>query len=562
MYKVCIYNDNNETIIHYPTSDQGAPHLNKLPLKEGLSQVESLSFSVYPNNPGYNSLFELSTKLKVIDIRDTSIRFTGRILSVTPKMDSSGQFFKDVVCEGALSYLNDTKMRSETYLGDPSGFVQWILDKHNEKVETSKRIRPGNINVAGSVAYTCTFDTTLNTILTVKDKFSIDGDIRVRESDGLLYLDWMKNFSSDTVEVALGVNMDDMVKSKDITSLGTRIIPLGANNLTIESVNGGLDYIEDSLARDLYGIIEKTVQYSDVTDPQQLMDKCIQDLSSNTQAKYLLTTTALDLSFISSTPANMFVLGINLHIVNSVLNVDDVYKIISLDLDLLQPYNPKLEIANSPIKSSATINDLRKTSISNNSVHNGVQVGDDFGIRIVSGDGKFVTTLNATEGISIEDVVRNLKMFFVDIENSTLTMDGIQKLTKDGKTVIVNTTNDNGGLFEIYDKDGNLNAKMGSENGTANNIGGTLILYRNGESNARVALGIDKSSDAGVVNLSDSEGVKIALYTNGPNGTGIWIYEDGAFKKLSTVEYVDLEIANLKEYIDQQIASSGGGSNG
>jgi len=507
---------------------------------------------VYPDNRGYDKLFELSTRIKVIDIRDNTIRFIGRVLDVSPQMDSSGKFFKDVVCEGALSYLNDTKTRAETYLGDPEGFVSWILEKHNTKVEDTKKIYPGNIDVDGSVAYTCNFDTTLNTILTVKDKFSIEGNIKVREESGVLYLDWLKNFSNDTVEVRLGKNMNEMVKEKDVTSLGTRIIPLGANNLTIESVNGGVDYIEDSNARSLYGTIEKTVQYSDITDPQELYDKAVEDLPNNTQPKYLLSTKALDLSFISGTDIKTFKLGTNLHLINPILNVDDTYKIVSLDLDLLQPYNPAIEIANKPVTGTTAINDLRKDSISNNSVHNGVQVGDNFGIRIVSGDGKFVTTLNATEGISIEDVVRNLKMFFVDIENSTLTMDGIQRLTKDGKVVIVNTTNDNGGLFEIYDKDGNLNVKAGSENGTSDNVGGTFILYNDGKNNPRVELGTAMDGDYGGINLKDSSGAtKVIAYGDDGNGNGVVgiIDNNGAKQRLATEEFV-------MTYVNEHIPST------
>lgn len=547
MYKVCIYNSDNKTTIHYPTADKSAPHLDKLSLKEGLSQVENLSFPVYPNNPGYTDLFELSTKVKVIDIRGDPVRFTGRVLDVASKMDSSGQFFKDVTCEGALGYLNDTKMRSETYMGTLEGFINWILNVHNRKVEDSKKVYPGVIDVAGSIAYTCTFDTVLNTVLAVKTKFGIDGDIRIREDSGILYMDWLKNLNDNTVEIALGVNMNDMVKNKNVNSLGTRIIPLGANNLTIESVNGGFDYIEDSAAKSLYGIIEKTVSYSDITDAQELKDRCIAELSDNTQPQYLLNTTALDLSFISGTDANMFVLGSNLHIVNPVLNVDDIYKITGIDLDLLQPYNPKLEIANRPSTGSSTINDLRKSTISTDSVHNGVQVGDDFGIRIVSGDRKFVTTLNATEGISIEDMVRSLKMFFVDIANSTLTMDGIQQLTKDGKVVIINTTNDNGGLFKIFDKDGNLNAKMGSENGTSDNNGGTLILYNDSENSPRVELGIAKDGGFGVINLKDSSGkVTVVAEADDSNGNGIVgiVDSSGIKRRLATEKYVQDYVAD------------------
>lgn len=421
MYKVCIYNNDIETVIHYPTADQEAPHLDKLPLKEGLSLVDSLSFSLYPNNPGYNSIFELTTKVKVIDTRDNSIRFTGRVLNIDEKMDSSGSFYKEVLCEGALSYLNDTKTRNETFLGSPSDFIQWILNKHNAKVEDAKKMNIGDIDIAGSVAYTCNFKSTLESLLEVKEK--IGGDIRVRENNGVLYLDWLHEFSSDTIDIQLGLNMKEMIKHKDITSLGTRIIPLGANNLTIESINGELDYIEDINAATVYGVLEKAVEYREITDPIELYNKALEDLPNHTQPLYMLEAGALDLSFITGNNAEQFVLGSNLHILNQIMAVDNVYKIVALDLDLLKAYDPKLTIANFPVKLTSAINDLRKASVQNNGVYNSVQVGDAFGIRAVRSDGKVITTVNATEGISIEN--QNKKVFYVDSNGVLRAIEGI-----------------------------------------------------------------------------------------------------------------------------------------
>ena len=114
MYQVSLFNSGVETVIHFPSSDQNDPHLNKLPLPEGLSVVDTISFSLYQNNPGYSKVFELTTIVKVKDVRDNTIRFTGRILDVSRKMDTDGNIYKDISCEGALSFLNDTKQRANT----------------------------------------------------------------------------------------------------------------------------------------------------------------------------------------------------------------------------------------------------------------------------------------------------------------------------------------------------------------------------------------------------------------------------------------------------------------
>ena len=210
MYQVSIFNNGVETVVHYPSANTDDPHVNKLPLKEGLSVVDTLSFSLYPNNPGYNKVYELTTKVKVLDLRDNTNRFTGRVLSINNKMDSSGIVYKEISCEGALSFLNDTKQRGSSYYADNvTGFLIQILSNHNSKVETSKQIQVGNVDVPGNVIHTCEFKTTFAEILTVRE--TVGGNIRVREVNGVLYLDWLLSFSPNTFEVSLGINMKDMI---------------------------------------------------------------------------------------------------------------------------------------------------------------------------------------------------------------------------------------------------------------------------------------------------------------------------------------------------------------
>lgn len=561
MYKVCIYNGENDTIIHHPTTEEGTPHLGELQLKEGLSLVDSLSFPMKMNNPGYDLINEIITKIKVIDVRDDTVRFTGRILDAPKKMDSDGKMYRSIVCEGALSYLNDTNTRDETFTGNVIEFITWILDVHNSKVEDSKKIQVGNITPTTSITYDCNFKNTLATILEVREKNSIDGDIRVREENGLLYLDWLLDFSDNTIDVVLGVNMKDIIKDKDVTSFGTRIIPLGANNLTINDVNGGLDYIDDIDAKNIYGTIEKFVTYSDIIEPQELMDRCVTDISNYTQPKFLLEASALDLSFISGNKVEQFMTGAKLHIYNPVMNVDDLYKIVSMDLDLLKPYDPKLTIANAPVTLSSNVNDLRKETITNNSVIKGVQVGDDFGIRMVREDGKVIVTLNDTDGLVMKNnskdvfyldtngnvnmidgyikltndtnsilidpnvgfkIIKsnNVDAFYVDTDGNVI-HDGKQLVTYDGKILIQNWKNARGGVSSIYDNNGMLNVKIGSESGSTDNVGGTFILYSDSPYDdaekskpyRRVEAGIDKTHNAGLLILRDMNGKqRVGIY--------------------------------------------------
>ena len=105
-----------------------------------------------------------------------------------------------------------------------------------------------------------------------------------------------------------------------------------------------------------------------------------------------------------------------MHIRKKFIQIDHNSTNTSISLDLLAPYNPTLEISKRKISLSKSISDIRSESISNNGVYNNVQIGSAFGIRAVRSDGKVVTTMNATEGISIKN--QNDKVFYVDIDGN------------------------------------------------------------------------------------------------------------------------------------------------
>ena len=447
MFQAMIYNKDVETTIHYPSSNKEDPHVNTLQLKEDTAGVGTLIFKLYPNNQGYNLIKEINTYVKVKDLRDNSIRFSGRIIKIEDKMDSGGQIYKDVTCESALGFLNDTKERCSSYYGpNGSSFLTQILNTHNNKVnDEHKKIYVGNCNINKSITHTCEFKTVLAEILQTVEDYG--GYIRIREVNNKRYLDWVTQLENDIIQVDLGINMKEIVRSNNIFDIGTRIIPLGANNLTIESVNGGKDYIDDPDAISKYGIIEKTVEYSDIDNASELKNKCVNDLHNYTKAEYTLTTSAIDLSYRTGISKDRYKLGSPLHIRNRFMQIDDNYIVNSISLDLLAPYNPTLEISKRKESLSKSISDIRSESISNNGVYNNVQIGSAFGIRAVRSDNKVVTTMNATEGISIKN--QNDKVFYVDTDGKLVAVN-IQAKGGDFRKIKVT----NGEFREITVKDG------------------------------------------------------------------------------------------------------------
>ncbi len=547
MYKISIINDNVETIVHYP--DPEAPKIIDPKLNMKRSQAGSLSFNLYPNNPGYDLIHRFTTKVKVTDIRDNTDIFTGRVLTSVNEMADGGLVTKEVICEGAMNYLNDTRVGSEIYEDKtPQEVITEFLNAHNNSgIEDYKKVYPGTINVEDWLFFTSDFETTLEAI----QKYVYNenkGTLLYRTENGVNYLDYLSTPPQDKI---VNVNLGENLKSlsvDDSSVFGTRIIPVGANGLTIENVNDGKNYLEDPVARSKYGVIYQKADYSDIEDDEQLKTECEADLSQYTQPTGSLEMSALDLSTLSGIPMDSIDISTSVHIVCPLLGVDDIYKVVGMDVDLTQPWNPSLTLSNKPSSIESSINDIQSDNITRMATYGGVQLGYRFGIRVVSHDKSVEILINGQEGFRITK--DGIQKFYIDTDGN-LVMDGVQKITKNGKTIIENTENDYGGLFNINDINGNPVMKIGVEAGTSANVGATLIGYNKDSNKPRFKLGIARNGDFGALELLNSNGqVSAVLNADDGNGNGIGgLREDGAMNKIATqvwtMQYVSEQIANI-----------------
>src|SRR5699024_4968913 len=113
MYKVTLINNGKETVIHHPA-------FNDLKVQEGqikqeINVADSFSFTMLPNNPGYQLIRPLRTLITVENTLTKKTEFDGRILMPTESMEDSGAFGKSFVCESELGYLNDSAQRHGEY---------------------------------------------------------------------------------------------------------------------------------------------------------------------------------------------------------------------------------------------------------------------------------------------------------------------------------------------------------------------------------------------------------------------------------------------------------------
>lgn len=351
MFVVTITNGAENTVIHSDGTDRiSGGKIAKSIDARMIDRVDSFSFTIYPNNAGYDLLKPLTTAVKVYDENIGKDIFIGRVLKCPDSMDERGLICRKVTCEGRQGWLYDSVQPYIEYkMVGISTVLSSFLSKHNSQVGADKRIELGQVTVTASnnYTYTANWDKTMDVIA---DKLvgKFGGEIQLRDKDGKVYLDYLESIGHGTdTTIELAVNLKTISREVDETAVITRLYPLGAKltdsekRLTIGTVNGGKDYIEDSSLVAKYGVISGTQIWDDVTLASNLLSKGKAYLKSVNRAKVQYQITALDLSRIDKR-FEQFELGCWYRVKNSIMGIDEDLRIVGISIDLDNPQASQL----------------------------------------------------------------------------------------------------------------------------------------------------------------------------------------------------------------------------
>lgn len=314
----------------------------------------SLTFVMKPGHVLYDRIKKLKS---IITVQwDTQVIFRGRVMDDTK--DFYGQ--KSVYCEGDKSFLLDSIHKSYKYSGSVHGFFRQLIDNHNRQVDAEKRFTVGIITaVSASETMEAEDDYYCDTAGRIKDALlsAYDGWLRSRTENGVTYLDWLAKDGNDEGQaVEFSVNLLDLEEKLDASEVFTVLIPLGASEinddgefsepLTVSSVNGGLDYIQDDERVALYGKIWKTYTWSYVNDPHELLEKARKRLQTGMVVQ-TLTLKFIDMHFTDSS-RKMVLIGDHPHIYSQPHGLDIMPLCVKADLDLIDPDNSMYTFGEAP----------------------------------------------------------------------------------------------------------------------------------------------------------------------------------------------------------------------
>ena len=267
-------------------------------LEVELNTAGSFDFTMPPCHAFYADIRPLTSTIEVYE--DEDLLWFGRPVEI--KTDYLKN--KQVYCEGALSFFNDTVQRPHEYDSIfVHDFFTTVISAHNEQVSPSRQFTVGNITVENkkvyrTLRYESTFDVLKRQCLNAEG-----GYFFIRRENDVNYIDWLAEMPYSTNQpVEFGLNLLDITSGFNGSSIVTCVLPLGETDkdtgeeLTIASINNGSDVI-DSEAAETYGRITKAVQFNGVRYPDTLYQDGLEYLASHQFDGLLIECSAAELHF-------------------------------------------------------------------------------------------------------------------------------------------------------------------------------------------------------------------------------------------------------------------------
>ena len=293
----------NDALIYSPDLVSDNLYITNPVYEKEVNKSGNLKFTIYPENPFYNSVNALKTVVTVKENNEEVWR--GRILNIQTNFDKT----RSVYCEESYSFLVDSIIRPFKHTKTMPEQFRYIIEQHNTEVEDYKKFTVGTIDVDDLYGSKEWEETSHNT---AKDCIE---DI-VSTYGGYLIIGW--NGTSNTIDykkdptkttnqtIEFGENLLSITDSVNPSNVFTVLIPTGHNAngdaLDIKPINDGKDYIESTTGISMYGKVTFHYEFSeDLASANELLTKARDFLDKNVKASRTISIKALDLHMLDKT---------------------------------------------------------------------------------------------------------------------------------------------------------------------------------------------------------------------------------------------------------------------
>lgn len=433
----------------------------------------TLTFVLLPEHPMYSALHKMRTR---IDVRqDNEIIWRGRVL------ETETDFYrqKTVTCEGELTYLVDSVLhpyKLANYDGTAAGLFRLYMTRHNEAVSEAQQFQIGSIDIetlssVENTGYGNTWDEISGNLIDVHGGF-----LRIRYDGDVRYLDWTKESGTSCGQVIrFGENLLDLSEYVSASEVVTCLIPYAGQSgsqITISSVNGGKDYIEDAAGIALYGRIWGVTEF-DAKDASTLLEMAKENLQKRLKETITITISAVDLHLLDVN-AESFRVGDKVRVVSPPHGIDAEYTCTAISLDLVSPDQSEYTFGTPETgMASTTAATSKAVEVVDTSVEYLRQIVSDQNTHLLITDGLITAyTQKTNENTDTLNTVQTT----LDGMNGTLSayVETVDKHTQDITTICADLDGMNGTLTAYAERLGDAESEITRVQVTLDGINGEL----------------------------------------------------------------------------------------
>ncbi|MDN4833720.1 NlpC/P60 family protein [Ligilactobacillus salivarius] len=376
-------------IVAFKTGDYDAPsqlvydpranvHVQSATLNLKVNAIEDLTITVNKESGLYNRGEPFKTHVNVYNLGNSNeLVFRGRLIKVSRKMTSSGEFVQELVFESVIGYLLDTiafpgmpefdkPLTIKEFLAAITGFHNTAkgVDNKAEKISFGNNMGAIDNNLetdaGGKHKYEFDYKNCWDTIKEqLIDRLGGYFTIQVRpvpdEKRYVIVMGYSKMTEADhpNSEIKIGVNMQSAGVSVDPTKVVTRLIPLGA---TIDDKSetkqrymlwSGKDnyrfedgFVKSNELEKTFGIIYGTQVWEQVKDPNEL-----RRLGQEWLARQIIVVNNWEIETFE-TDVITYYPGHRYQFVNNELAVSQLLRVVEKEVDITSPNNITLKIEN------------------------------------------------------------------------------------------------------------------------------------------------------------------------------------------------------------------------
>lgn len=375
MYQVLF----DELPLYDPRDEELSLHFQDPAVHLAVGEAGEMKFSLSPKHP-YASLV---TRTKgVVKLLSAGLPiFKGRVRKDTRGFDK----FREIEVEGLLACLNDSIIPPFNFPEDfqeDAGYIQaaasgnvaafflgWLLDRHNEQVGAAQKIQLGEITVRDPNNYISRSSSSHLTTMEAVRKKLVDlmgGYLLADYSGEVTKLHYYADLPLTNVQpVEFGQNLLDLISELNDMESCTAILPIGSDGLTIEALPDGEispgvrkqgKIVFSQTAEDSLGVrITRLEEWKDVTMEENLQSKAAAKLmSEGVKVTQSITVRALDLGAVEDLPR--FVVGRYVQLNSAPHGFADLYPLMELDPDILDPGNTEITLGSTTLTASDIAN--------------------------------------------------------------------------------------------------------------------------------------------------------------------------------------------------------------